>query len=170
MKHIKFGIAKPLEIVINKSFTQGTFPTALKTAKVIPLHKSNNKTLPSNYRPISLLPSISKIFEKLVKKLSQFFLTQNTLTDHQFGFRAKHSTIHAVTKFTLDIITELNENKSTIATFIDFSKAFDRINHKILLHKLHLYGIRGFHMHSSPHTFITANFSSLTILAHRTPK
>lgn len=152
LKHIKFGIAKPLEIIINKSFNQGTFPAPLKTAKVIPLHKNNDKTLPSNYRPISLLPSISKIFEKLlVKRFSQFFVTQNTLTDHQFGFRSKHSTIHAVTKFTLDIITELNQNKSTIATFIDFSKAFDRINHEILLHKLHLYGIRGV-----PHALITS--------------
>lgn len=144
IKKIKFSIIDPLEIIINKSFTEGQFPSHLKIAKVIPIHKSKQKNLTVNYRPISILPAISKIFEKLLtNRLIQFFQNHSTLTDNQFGFRKKHSTIHAVTKFTLDIITDITENKSTLATFIDFSKAFDKIDHQILLHKLSLYGIRG---------------------------
>ena len=144
LKKLKYGIALPLEIIINKSFLEGTFPTTLKIAKVIPIYKNKEKTLAVNYRPISLLPVLSKIFEKLLaKRLVQFFQTHSTLTDNQFGFRKQHSTIHAVTKFTLDIINNITQNKTTLATFIDFSKAFDKIDHQILLHKLSLYGIRG---------------------------
>ena len=152
LKHIKFGIITPLDIIINKSFTEGIFPTSLKISKVIPIHKNKDKSFPSNYRPISLLPSISKIFEKiLVKRLTHFLNSQHLLTDHQFGFRKNHSTVHAITKFTLNIISNITVNKPTIATFIDFSKAFDRIDHQILLHKLYLYGIRG-----TPLTLITS--------------
>mgnify|MGYP001554836917 CR=1 FL=1 len=144
LKKIKNALLFPLEIIINKSFTEGEFPNALKLSKVIPIHKNKEKTLTSNYRPISLLPTFSKIFEKLLsKRLLKFFHQQSILNDNQFGFRKKHSTIHAITKFTLDIINDITENKATLATFIDFTKAFDRIDHHILLHKLSLYGIRG---------------------------
>lgn len=144
LKNIRIGIAHPLQIIINKSFSEGVFPTPLKCAKVIPIHKGNAKNVASNYRPIALLPAISKIFEKIIaKRVVKFLESNNLLSNHQYGFRKSHSTIDAVTEFTLSVIDNLINDRITLATYVDFSKAFDKINHIILLYKMSLYGIRG---------------------------
>ena len=98
----------------------------------------------SNYRPISILPTISKIFEKLLhKRIYEFFEKNNVIHDYQFGFRKEHSTIHAIQTAISSIITSLNSSYQTMDIFIDFSKAFDTIKHSVLLDKLRHYGIRG---------------------------
>ena len=98
----------------------------------------------SNYRPISILPTISKIFEKLLhKRIYNFLEDNNIIYDYQFGFRQGHSTIHAVQTAISSVITSLNSSYHTMGIFIDFSKAFDTIQHSILLKKLDHYGIRG---------------------------
>ena len=144
LKKLKFGLAHPLQIVINKCFSEGIFPTPLKCAKVIPIHKNNSRNLVTNYRPIAILPAFSKIIEKAISKRIVNFLELNRLlTSHQYGFRKGHSTIDAITELTINVINNLIDNKATLAAFIDFSKAFDKINHNILLHKMSCYGIRG---------------------------
>ena len=121
----------------------GIFPDELKIARVIPLYKSGDKSDITNYRPISLLPVLSKIFEKLIhSRLTKFFDDNNVIYNKQFGFRKKHSTIHVLNTAVTQIINSLNKNNVVLGIFLDFSKAFDTVKHNILLKKLEHYGIR----------------------------
>ena len=144
LKHIIGDIVSPLTHILNLSIRNGIVPDKMKIAKVIPIFKKGNAQEVGNYRPISLLTSFSKILEKIIYKRTISFLTEfDILSRTQFGFRQKHSTTHALLKF-LDKVAHSIDNKlHTIGIFLDFSKAFDTINHKILLQKLFHYGIRG---------------------------
>ena len=130
--------------IINNSFKEGKFPDALKFAKVVPIYKDGTKTEVENYRPISLLTLFSKIYEKLMHKRLVEFLEQNsTLYENQYGFRSGRSCEHALLNAQNILNNSLNNNQISLLLLIDFSKAFDMVDHKILLHKLHRYGIRG---------------------------
>ena len=144
LKEIIGVIVSPLTHILNLSLTEGTVPLKMKIAKVVPIFKKGNTHNLGNYRPISLLTSLSKILEKLIySRTMKFLLDCNILTDNQFGFRQKHSTTHALLMF-LDKVAHAIDNMShTVGIFLDFSKAFDTINHNILLNKLSHYGIRG---------------------------
>ena len=144
LKQIINCIATPLSHIFNLSLSTGKCPNALKLAKVIPIYKKDDPSQISNYRPISLLPSISKVLEKIIYKRLFNFLKQNkSLIPHQFGFRKDHSTDYAILHLYDKIVNSLSKKEHTIAIFMDLSKAFDTIDHQILLHKLDLYGIRG---------------------------
>ena len=144
IKYVHDYIIDPLTYIINLSFNMGEVPDNIKIAKVIPIHKSGQKDVVSNYRPVSVLPAFSKIFERLVyKRMTSFISINNILYSNQYGFRENHSTYMAALKFVDDVSFNLDKKISTVSLFIDLSKAFDTIDHSILLNKLYIYGIRG---------------------------
>ena len=144
LKKIIFHIASPLAHIINLSLSVGMFPKSLKIAKVIPIYKKDDPSQITNYRPISLLPSISKVLEKIVYKRLYSFLNQNNLLiPNQYGFRKNNSTDYAILQLCDKITDSLSKKEHVIGVFMDLSKAFDTIDHNILIHKLRTYGVRG---------------------------
>ena len=137
-------ICFPLTEIINLSFLTGTFPDNLKIAKIIPIFKNDSKLSCNNYRPISLLSNISKIFEKLMySRVYNFLDTFKCLYELQFGFRSNTSTNHALISITETIREAIDSGSFACGVFIDLQKAFDTVDHNILLSKLYHYGIRG---------------------------
>ena len=133
-----------LSKLINLSFESGIFPDLCKLAKVIPIFKSGNEVLCENYRPISLLPIYSKIFEKVMySRIYEFLSKNNLLYNRQFGFRSKHSTNHAIISLSEGIKSLLDTGQMVAGVFLDLRKAFDTLNHTILIEKLYRYGFRG---------------------------
>ena len=143
LKRIAPIIIAPLTIIVNQSLCTGTFPDNLKIAKVIPLFKKGDPHILDNYRPISLLPSMSKVLEKVVFiQIYDYFNTNNLLYNSQYGFRNKHSTELASLELTDQILQHMDNKKVPISVFLDLSKAFDTLDHSILLQKLKYYGIK----------------------------
>ena len=133
----------PLTHICNLSIISGIFPMELKIAKVIPIFKSEDPLLFSNYRPVSVLPVISKVLERLMyNRLLKYLNKYDLIYSHQFGFRTKHSPNLALIYLMDKISTAMDEGKYVIGLFLDFKKAFDTVNHEILLQKLSYYGIK----------------------------
>lgn len=144
LKHTSSLLSAPLTHIINLTLKTGKFPDQLKLAKVIPLFKSGDRSDINNYRPISVLPAFSKIFEKIISvRLINYLEANNFLTEYQHGFRAQHSTESAILEFVNNVYASLEEKMYVVGVFLDLSKAFDTLDHKILLHKLEHSGIRG---------------------------
>ena len=144
LKSLIPSISTVLTLVINQSLCTGIFPNRLKIAKVLPLYKKGDAHLFDNYRPISLLPAVSKIFEKIAyKQLYTYFTKNNLIYKSQYGFRQLHSTELAALEFSDRISNNLSNGEIPIAIFLDLSKAFDTLDHAILLSKLKYYGVKG---------------------------
>ena len=137
-------ISVPLARLYNKFLGEGVFPAIFKTGKVTPIYKKDNKESIENYRPVSILPIFGKIFEKVIyNRLYAFFMAKGILHEDQFGFRKGHSTTHALHKSIESISEKIKNGQHVLGIFIDLSKAFDTLDHGILLTKLENYGIRG---------------------------
>ena len=143
LKSILNEIVKPLTLIINQSFETGIFPNAFKTLKVIPIYKKGDKVNLSNYRPISILPTISKIFERVIHIQLYDFCKNNLLCEQQYGFRSKHSTELATIKLVDYLLKNMDGNHIPGAIYLDLSKAFDTLSFDILMSKLKLYGVVG---------------------------
>ena len=138
------AIPQKLVPLFNLSFNQAEIPNSWKIAKITPLQKAGNKSDVSNLRPVSLLPLTSKLIEKIVhNRIYEYCENNNILDERQGGFRPSHSTCSTTAFFVNDIYTAMNNNEVLIAIYIDAMKAFDTINHTILLQKAEKYGIKG---------------------------
>ena len=172
-------ISYPLTHIINLSLKTGDFPDQLKIAKVIPLFKSGDRNCIDNYRPISILPAFSKVFEKIISsRLINYLEKNNLLTEHQHGFRGQRSTESAVLQFVNNVYRNLEDKLHVAGVFIDLSKAFDTLDHKILLHKLEYLRIRGVslklfgsYLHARKQTvYCNQNYSPLQSIVKGVPQ
>ena len=144
LKSSSQSLATPLSLLFNFILASEQFPLLWKTASILPFHKKGSHYDVTNYRPIALLPSLSKVFEKLVCKHLYSYLESNNLLNHRnSGFRKNHSTLTSFLKTTHDIYLAHDHNLSLRIVFLDISKAFDRIVHTCLLFKLKQLGIVG---------------------------
>ena len=145
LKYLPENILGTLVKLFNRSLEEGVFPQIYKTAKVVPIYKKKgSRKHIDQYRPVSLINCMSKIIEKIVYKRVSDFLDSNTFfTNRQFGFRKHMSTSHAITLLVDSISKNMNRKNKTLGLFLDLSRAFDLIDHEILLYKLNHYGFRG---------------------------
>ena len=138
------SICKPLELIFRNCLNQGLFPSEWKKAHVVPIHKKGSKHIISNYRPISLLSVCGKVFEKnLYKSIFDYLTENNLLSSNQSGFKPGDSCTNQLLSISHEIYSSLDKNLETRAVFLDISKAFDRVWHEGLIHKLKLNGIQG---------------------------
>ena len=179
LKLIKHDISSILSKLVNISFSTGVFPSILKEAKVIPVFKKGSPLLVQNYRPISLLSNIDKIYQKLMyNRIISFLNKYNCLYSLQFGFRKNHSSIDAIINYIETTLKSLDSGDFVCGIFIDFQKAFDTVDHDILLHKLKSYGIRGIAHHwfksflssRTQYVAISGHNSSLKLISNGVPQ
>ena len=144
LKEVINVIITPITHLCNLSLLTGSVPDKIKIAKITPIHKAKETNNLNNFRPISILPVFSKILEKIVFNQLIYFINENNLiNENQYGFRSGRSTETALSKFIHDILSGFEDGELTVALFLDLSKAFDTVDHNVLLTKLEYIGVRG---------------------------
>ena len=148
LKQIFYSIREPLTVIFNKSLGLGEFPENMKVARVVPLFKGADSLLKDNYRPISLLPVISKLLEKCVyKRLTSHMESNGHLYDKQFGFRKHHGCVDAIETFIGNVLEGFDKEMHCLSIFIDLKKAFDTVKHTVILDKLRAIGVCNTELH-----------------------
>ena len=144
VKHLKTILAGPLTEIFNDCLTSGIYPNCLKIAKIVPIFKEGEIDDPSDYRPISLLPVLGKIFERIIFKRAQSNVDKfNIIRNTQFGFRSNRSTVDAILTLLEEVSISLSNKKLTVQnTFLDLTKAFDTVRHSSLIKKIGTNGIQ----------------------------
>jgi len=141
-------VVSPLTCLVNQMIDSASFPDSLKHADIIPIFKKGARDNPANFRPVANLHNLSKIFENVIlHRIKIFAEKENILPENQFGFRKGHSTKDAVMTLFLEIEKNVTQGFKTCCIFLDFSKAFDCVNHRKLLSILSNFGFRG-HFHT----------------------
>jgi len=141
LKREPHTFARLITSLINESIDEGIFPDSLKAAKVIPVFKKGDRLNLNNYRPISLLPVLSKVFEKVINSQLNVVIDNEFIDDNQFGFREGHSTEDAVLKLVDKVQRDLSSKLHVVTIYVDVSKAFDSCDHEILIKKLRRTGL-----------------------------
>ena len=175
IKEIAAHIAAPLTDIFNSSLLQGSFPKNMKVGKIIAVHKKGSRLDINNYRPVTILPIISKIFEKLMYSRLYGFLSEHSLLScKQFGFRKGRSTQDAILNFLNSIYSDLEDGKVPVGICFDLSRAFDSINHELLLKKLCAVGVTGTilnwfrsYLQDRPNQFVLKNKKSGEIMTEQ---
>jgi len=188
IKHARSSLQKPFAHLVNSSFISGIFPEKLKISKIKPLYKKGNQLDVSNYRPVALLPVMSKIYEKAMYiQLVNFLESNNLLDKEQHGFRSNHSVISAAATYIESIINSVDRGDKVIGIFMDLSKAFDSVSHHKLLSKLEGLGVVGTSlqwfrsyltgrkqfveiMHVNNHNQVVSTKSKLRTIKHGVPQ
>jgi hypothetical protein len=144
LKSVKRFVAEPLSYIINLTMNTGIFPASLKDSIVVPVHKGGSPLLMNNYRPISLVSQVAKIFEKAIKRrLMDYLNDKSVLAINQYGFRSSVGTEDALYKLTSFVSEQLDSGSNVLSVFLDLRKAFDTVNHRKLLLKMEKLGIGG---------------------------
>ena len=163
LKHSATLIAEPLSRLFNLSISSGEYQNFLKIAKVLPIHKKGVHTNMNNFRPISILSHLNKIFETIISnQIKNFLKKHGILYKYQYGFRENHSTDHALIEIVDSIKFTIDDDKLAGGIFVDLTKAFDTVNHSILLEKLNVMGIRGI-PHKLMESYLTNRFQYVQI-------
>ena len=179
LKSIAHIISAPISYLINRSYSLGIFPDLFKLAKIIPIHKGGDKSDRNNYRPIAILMDLCKIFEKTIySRMYRFAKKFNIFNPCQYGFQKDTSTSHALLDQLQYIYDSLDDGNYVFSLFLDFRKAFDCIDHNILLQKLYHYGYRGpihrllqsYLSNRYQYTVVNGQTSSNRLITHGVPQ
>ena len=167
LKVCKYALAKPLFMFWKKCYDEGTIPLSLKKSLITPIHKGGSKAVKSNYRPVALTSHIIKIFEKIVRKnIASFMDKNNKFNSNQHGFRAGRSCISQLLAHYDHVLSLMEEGKNVDVTYLDFSKAFDKVDFSIVLNKMKEIGIGG-KIHSWIESFLTDREQIVVVNGHQ---
>ena len=140
LKNCKNSIEIPINLIWSHSLANGYAPTSYKLSHIVPLHKKDSKSIPANYRPVSLTSHVVKVFERVLrKKMIEHLETNDLLCNNQHGFRSGRSCLTQLLHHFDDVLEALINNQDFDSIYLDYTKAFDKVDHKILLEKLEFY-------------------------------